>query len=246
MQIEIPDFDDDLPAQNYGAFSSSALSHRRDGSNSSNHQVNLTSGFSFPNFTTSSNLSASRPFGGQQSYPTPTAAPLSRRPSATSNIPSSTIAIHDQSSSTSLGLRRNPSTTHHPPIHASPSSPSLNASYHNPAPPHTTSRTAHRKLSVASLRSGINSKSTPNSDNSRPQQQRHINDQIPNPSAGIHNQHASGSSPVSAGTQNGRFPRARSDTKTANAPNSTGSAHVDHHAPLEARSFISCPCVYIY
>ncbi|PLW54499.1 hypothetical protein PCANC_05604 [Puccinia coronata f. sp. avenae] len=238
MQIEIPDFDDDLPAQNYGAFSSSALSHRRDGSNSSNHQVNLTSGFSFPNFTTSSNLSASRPFGGQQSYPTPTAAPLSRRPSATSNIPSSTIAIHDQSSSTSLVLRRNPSTTHHPPIHASPSSPSLNASYHNPAPPHTTSRTAHRKLSVASLRSGINSKSTPNSDNSRPQQQRHINDQIPNPSAGINNQHASGSSPVSAGTQNGRFPRARSDTKTANAPNSTGSAHVDHHAPLEVAIYL--------
>ncbi|KNZ52867.1 hypothetical protein VP01_341g3 [Puccinia sorghi] len=230
MQIEIPDFDDEPLTQNYGLFSSGSLSHRRDGSSSSTHQSNSTAGLSFPNFTASSNLSASRPFGGQNSHPTP--IPLSRRPSATSSIPNSSGTIHEQPSSASFAVRRNPSITHHSPLHPSPSSPSLNTAYHHQAPPPTAIRTTHRKLSVASLRSGINSKSTTNPDNSRSQQTRNPNDQPTNHSAAV-NQHPTGYSPMQTGTQNGISPRTRSDSKTVNTTYYTGSAQLDHYPPLE-------------
>ncbi|POW16963.1 hypothetical protein PSTT_00788, partial [Puccinia striiformis] len=246
MQIEIPDFDDEPVSQNHGGFFSGSANHQRDGSNSSSHQQHSTggAGLSFGNFTSSasssSNLSVSRPFGGQHTHtlplpPPPPPPPLSRRPSANQNIPIS--AGPEQPSSSQLALRRNPSITHHPSLHPSPSSPSLNSAYHHQAP---TTRTTHRKLSVASLRSGINSKSTSNSDHSRPQQQQQQQQQR-NPNQNDSSAFPSGSTPMSAnGTQNGRFPRNRSDTSSANTAthSTTGSAHVDHYAPLEVAIYL--------
>ncbi|KAI9620796.1 hypothetical protein H4Q26_013466 [Puccinia striiformis f. sp. tritici PST-130] len=246
MQIEIPDFDDEPVSQNHGGFFSGSANHQRDGSNSSSHQQHSTggAGLSFGNFTSSasssSNLSVSRPFGGQHTHtlplpPPPPPPPLSRRPSANQNIPIS--AGPEQPSSGQLALRRNPSITHHPSLHPSPSSPSLNSAYHHQAP---TTRTTHRKLSVASLRSGINSKSTSNSDHSRPQQQQ-LQQQQRNPNQNDSSAFPSGSTPMSAnGTQNGRFPRNRSDTSSANTAthSTTGSAHVDHYAPLEVAIYL--------
>ncbi|KAA1064654.1 Cell morphoproteinsis protein PAG1 [Puccinia graminis f. sp. tritici] len=228
MQIEIPDLEDD-----------SLTSHRRHGSNT-------TTGLSFPNFTTTTaNLSASRPFGGQ--HPT-TSAPLSRRPSANQHIlTNNSNNNNEQTNNTNIGIRRNPSINHHNPLHQSPSSPSLNSAYHHQAPPPppppplpttgttpaTTSRTTHRKLSVASLRSGINnSKSNPNQRN----QNEHPPNQIPS------SPFPASPNPMSAaqsGSQNGRFPRTRNDPSTTNSSHSTtGSPQLDHHPPLEVAIFL--------
>ncbi|KAA1135924.1 Cell morphoproteinsis protein PAG1 [Puccinia graminis f. sp. tritici] len=149
---------------------------------------NTTTGLSFPNFTTTTaNLSASRPFGGQ--HPT-TSAPLSRRPSANQHIlTNNSNNNNEQTNNTNIGIRRNPSINHHNPLHQSPQAPHSTQPTiikHPPTPPPplpttgttpaTTSRTTHRKLSVASLRSGINnSKSNSNQRN----QNEHPPNQIP-------------------------------------------------------------------
>lgn len=228
MQIEIPDLDDDLPpptsftaGQPTSAFSPSPSSHRRDGSNTSNHQNQPNSAFSFPIFT-SPIQSSSRPFGGQHPH-------LITNFNLACN-PSPSPVEHGHSSE----MRRKTSlTAQH--IHVSSSGTNLNGSIHQnlisrPAPP--------RKLSVASIRGTSGSKSATPTESAR--LHRNNGSDLLNSSAGLNPVLASPFlpclSPGPSGPANGRrSPRSRSNTTTTSTTNSGASGSSDPHAPLEVR-----------
>ncbi|EGG02515.1 uncharacterized protein MELLADRAFT_91353 [Melampsora larici-populina 98AG31] len=241
MQIEIPDFDDDtpfLPTSSFGTqqnqFSASSFSpstndhHERDGSSSSSthhHQQQQSTLFSF----TSPLQSSSRPFGGQSHQPFHLINHHPNHHHLTNSNLNSTTLDHE--------IRTKSNLNHHQ-LHASPTSPSPNNSQlHQNL---LTRSGPPRKLSVASLRTGVALKSSNNNhhlENSRLHRNNNPIDLL-NTSIGLSSPFSPNISPGTSTTHHGRSPRSRSDTTTTSTTHSANTSNGEAHSPLEVAIYL--------